>query len=102
MRVLAVFGGSAMATALDGILVVDLTDRLPGAYATKLLVDAGAEVVKVEPAAGDPTRRRSASGHNPAPGHHPAQGRAPAPGASGTGPKDTAAGQWLHASKGSV
>lgn len=73
-----------MATALDGILVVDLTDRLPGAYATKLLVDAGAEVVKVEPASGDPTRRRSASGH--------------APGPAG----DTAAGQWLHASKGSI
>ncbi len=73
-----------MATALDGVLVVDLSDRLPGAYATKLLVDAGAEVVKVEPASGDPTRRRSASGH--------------APGPDG----DTAAGQWLHASKGSV
>ncbi|MCU1457683.1 MAG: caib/baif family protein [Actinomycetia bacterium] len=73
-----------MATALDGILVVDLTDRLPGAYATKLLVDAGAEVVKVEAAEGDPTRRRSASGHPTAAGD------------------DTAAGQWLHASKGSV
>jgi crotonobetainyl-CoA:carnitine CoA-transferase CaiB-like acyl-CoA transferase len=73
-----------MATALDGILVVDLSDRLPGAYATKLLVDAGAEVVKLEPASGDPTRRRSVSGHAPGP----------------TG--DTAAGQWLHASKGSV
>ncbi len=73
-----------MATALEGILVVDLTDGLPGAYATKLLVDAGAEVVKVEPAAGDPTRRRSASGHAPAPG------------------TDSAAGQWLHGSKGSV
>ena len=35
--------------------------RLGGAYCTKLLVDAGAEVIKLEPPDGDPLRRRSPS-----------------------------------------
>ncbi len=42
---------------LAGMRVLDLSCRLPGAYATKLLVDAGADVVKVEPDGGDPLRR---------------------------------------------
>lgn len=42
----------------DEILVVDLSDGIRGNYATKLLADAGAQVVKVEPPAGDPLRRR--------------------------------------------
>jgi len=42
---------------LDGVLVVDLTRLLPGAYATSLLVGLGAEVVKVEePRGGDGLR----------------------------------------------
>jgi alpha-methylacyl-CoA racemase len=42
---------------LDGVLVVDLTRLLPGAYATALLVGMGAEVVKVEdPRGGDGLR----------------------------------------------
>jgi len=42
---------------LDGVLVVDLTRLLPGAYATSLLVGMGAEVVKVEePRGGDGLR----------------------------------------------
>ena len=42
---------------LDGVLVVDLTRLLPGAYATSLLVGMGADVVKVEePRGGDGLR----------------------------------------------
>jgi len=41
---------------LEEMRVLDLSRRLPGAYATKLLVDAGADVVKVEPEGGDPLR----------------------------------------------
>ena len=47
---------------LSGRLVVDLSSGIAGAYCTKLLADAGAEVVKVEPPEGDPLRRWSASG----------------------------------------
>jgi crotonobetainyl-CoA:carnitine CoA-transferase CaiB-like acyl-CoA transferase len=43
--------------ALDGLRVVDLTRYIPGPYATMLLGDLGADVVKVEePPIGDPTR----------------------------------------------
>ena len=47
---------------LRHLRVVDFSDRIAGAYATKLLADAWAEVVKVEPRSGDPLRRWSASG----------------------------------------
>jgi len=46
---------------LRGIRVVDFSHRIAGAYATKLLADAYADVIKVEPAAGDPLRRWTAS-----------------------------------------
>jgi crotonobetainyl-CoA:carnitine CoA-transferase CaiB-like acyl-CoA transferase len=36
---------------------VEISDRIAGAYCGKLLVDAGADVVKVEPDGGDPLRR---------------------------------------------
>ena len=42
---------------LDGVRVLDLTTE-PGHFATKLLGDLGADVVKVEPPGGDPVRRR--------------------------------------------
>jgi len=42
---------------LSGIRILDLTRLLPGAFATALLGDLGAEVVKIEqPGAGDPMR----------------------------------------------
>ena len=47
---------------LRELRVVDLSTGIAGAYATKLLADAGADVVKVEPAEGDLLRRWSATG----------------------------------------
>ena len=47
-----------MAAPLIGLRVVELSDRVAGAYASKLLTDAGADVVKVEPPSGDPLRGR--------------------------------------------
>src|ERR1700742_588772 len=41
--------------ALQGVRVLDLTDEL-GAYAGRLLVDLGAEVIRVEPPGGSRTR----------------------------------------------
>jgi crotonobetainyl-CoA:carnitine CoA-transferase CaiB-like acyl-CoA transferase len=43
---------------LDGIRIVDLTTGLAGPVATQLLAEAGAEVLKIEPPAGDPARSR--------------------------------------------
>jgi len=41
---------------LSGIRVVDLTQFLPGPMMTVMMADQGAEVIKVEPAQGDPAR----------------------------------------------
>jgi crotonobetainyl-CoA:carnitine CoA-transferase CaiB-like acyl-CoA transferase len=50
---------------LDGIRVVECGGMVSAAYATKLMADLGAEVIKVEPPAGDPSRQRGPfpSGH---------------------------------------
>jgi crotonobetainyl-CoA:carnitine CoA-transferase CaiB-like acyl-CoA transferase len=46
---------------LRGIRVIDFSNRIAGAYVSKLLADAYADVIKVEPPEGDPLRRWSAS-----------------------------------------
>jgi crotonobetainyl-CoA:carnitine CoA-transferase CaiB-like acyl-CoA transferase len=51
-----------MRAPLDGYTVVDLSSGIAGAYATKILADGGAAVVKVEAPEGDPLRGWSASG----------------------------------------
>lgn len=51
---------------LDGLRVLDLSSEITGPYATKLLADAGADVIKLEPRGGDALRRWSAS-HTPVP-----------------------------------
>jgi crotonobetainyl-CoA:carnitine CoA-transferase CaiB-like acyl-CoA transferase len=55
-----------MATALAGLKVLELGDSVAAAYATKLMADMGAEVIKLENPKGDRTRRRG-----PFPGHTP-------------------------------
>ena len=50
-----------LSSSLTGLRVLDLTRLLPGGFATRLLADLGAEVVKLEdPAAGDYLRSISA------------------------------------------
>ncbi len=48
-------------TPIEDLRVVEVSDRIAGSYCGKLLVDAGADVVKVEPPTGDPLRRLTAT-----------------------------------------
>ena len=48
---------------LAGIRVIDLTQMLLGPYATQALGDFGADIVKIEPAAGDARRTMGPSRH---------------------------------------
>lgn len=51
---------------LDGIKVLDLTRLLPGAVATMMLGDFGAEIIKIEePGLGDPMRQSRAGINHP-------------------------------------
>ena len=41
---------------LENVRVIDLSQYIPGPFATRQLADLGAEVIKIEPPAGDPMR----------------------------------------------
>jgi crotonobetainyl-CoA:carnitine CoA-transferase CaiB-like acyl-CoA transferase len=73
-----------MAMPLEGLRLLDLSSGIAGAYCAKLLVDGGADAIKVEGPAGDPLRKWWASGLDDEP--------------PGTG----ALFEWLNASKRSV
>jgi crotonobetainyl-CoA:carnitine CoA-transferase CaiB-like acyl-CoA transferase len=68
---------------LSDLRIVDFSSEIAGPYCTKLLADAGADVIKVEAPEGDPLRRWSASGAD-------------------LGGEDGALFQFLNASKRSV
>jgi CoA:oxalate CoA-transferase len=50
-----------MTLPLDGVAVLDLSRIYNGPYATFLLAQAGADVIKVEPRGGEHLRRRDRS-----------------------------------------
>lgn len=54
-------GASARAAdPLSGLLVIDVSQTLPGQQATQFLADAGADVIGIEPPGGTPTRSLAA------------------------------------------
>jgi crotonobetainyl-CoA:carnitine CoA-transferase CaiB-like acyl-CoA transferase len=57
--------GDVAPTPLGDLRAVEISDRIAGGYCGKLLVDTGADVVKVEPVTGDPLRRFTATGAVP-------------------------------------
>jgi len=56
--------GGPTGPPLHGVRILDLTRLLPGAYATLLLADLGAEVIKVEDPRGGDGMRRLAGGYS--------------------------------------
>src|SRR5437899_624102 len=50
---------------LEGVRILDLTRLLPGAYATLLLADLGAEVIKIEDPRGGDGMRHLPAGERP-------------------------------------
>lgn len=71
----------ASGSALDGIVVLDLTHGIAGPYATKLLGDLGARIIKLERPGGDPARELEPFLHDEA------------------GPNRSAAFQYLNTNK---
>ena len=51
--------------ALRGLRVLEIASGIAGSYAGRLFADAGADVVKIEPAGGSPLRRSSSSAGPP-------------------------------------
>ncbi len=54
-----------MQQGLSALRVLDFSFGIAGAYCTKLMADAGADVIKVEPPEGDPWRTWSVGGAHP-------------------------------------
>ena len=52
-------GPDGRPTPLQELRVVEISDRIAGSYCGKLLLDAGAEVCKIEPPQGDWLRQYS-------------------------------------------
>ncbi|MEM9176114.1 MAG: CoA transferase [Myxococcota bacterium] len=78
-----------MPTPFAGLRVLDLSTEIAGPFATRLLADLGAEILKVEPPSGDPLRRMKTSA---------VLGRSTPLGEG----EDGALFQWLNASKKSL